>query len=170
MADLDTALPTIHEDHGKSTYQMDENAESQEALRRVGTTGNVSISPELFEKLYLGPKNEVSNNLRTTFGNPSPLYDQVFDLLEAKIADSKQCRGWLHPIVDTSFMCSPRMERLWRPWCSFKVSLTKASHVYVSWGLPPLPLPSASHHLTYPSYTAAHTISSAASSCSPAAY
>ncbi len=61
--------------NSNTTYQMEENADSQEALRRVQTTGNLSISPELFEKLYLGPKNEVSNNLRTTFGNPSPLYD-----------------------------------------------------------------------------------------------
>ncbi|ERF73616.1 hypothetical protein EPUS_00869 [Endocarpon pusillum Z07020] len=59
--------------NGKSTYQMDEHADSEAALRRVETAGNLSISPELFEKLYLSPKNEVSNNLRTTFGNPSPL-------------------------------------------------------------------------------------------------
>ncbi len=61
--------------NGKSTYQMDEHADSEAALRRVETAGNLSISPELFEKLYLSPKNDVSNNLRTTFGNPSPLYD-----------------------------------------------------------------------------------------------
>jgi uncharacterized protein len=61
--------------NGKSTYQMEEHADSEAALRRVETAGNLSISPELFEKLYMGPKNEVTNNLRTTFGNPSPLYD-----------------------------------------------------------------------------------------------
>ena len=64
--------------NGKSTYQTDEHADSEAALRRVETAGNFSISPELFEKLYLSPKNEVSNNLRTTFGNPSPLYDAHF--------------------------------------------------------------------------------------------
>lgn len=61
--------------NGKSTYQMEEHADSEAALGRMETAGNLSISPELFEKLYLAPKNEVSNNLRTTFGNPSPLYD-----------------------------------------------------------------------------------------------
>lgn len=43
------------------------------ALRRAKTTGAVSISAELFEKLYLSPKNEVSGQLRKTFGNPTPM-------------------------------------------------------------------------------------------------
>ena len=43
------------------------------ALRRLRTAGSLSISPELFEKIYLSPKNRVSNNIRSTFGNPTPL-------------------------------------------------------------------------------------------------
>ncbi|PSR97601.1 GPR1/FUN34/YaaH-class plasma membrane protein [Coniella lustricola] len=43
------------------------------ALNRARTTGAVSISAELFEKLYLSPKNAVSGNLRKTFGNPTPI-------------------------------------------------------------------------------------------------
>jgi len=43
------------------------------ALRRLRTAGSLSISPELFEKIYLSPKNQVSNNIRSTFGNPTPL-------------------------------------------------------------------------------------------------
>jgi len=35
---------------------------------------SLSISPELFEKLYLSPKNQVKGDLRSTFGNPTPLY------------------------------------------------------------------------------------------------
>jgi len=42
-------------------------------LRRLRTAGSLSISPELFEKIYLSPKNQVSNNIRSTFGNPTPL-------------------------------------------------------------------------------------------------
>jgi hypothetical protein len=43
------------------------------ALRHIRTAGSISISPELFEKLYLSPKNEVKGDLRKTFGNPTPL-------------------------------------------------------------------------------------------------
>ena len=48
--------------------------DSETALRRLRTAGSISISPELFEKIYLSPKNQVSNNIRSTFGNPTPLY------------------------------------------------------------------------------------------------
>lgn len=43
------------------------------ALKRLRTAGSLSITPELFEKIYLSPKNQVSNNIRSTFGNPTPL-------------------------------------------------------------------------------------------------
>jgi hypothetical protein len=42
------------------------------ALSRLWTAGSLSISPELFEKIYLSPKNWVSNNIRSTFGNATP--------------------------------------------------------------------------------------------------
>ncbi|TKA58688.1 hypothetical protein B0A55_10790 [Friedmanniomyces simplex] len=45
----------------------------EEALRRIRTTGSLSISPELFEKIYLSPQNRVAGELRKTFGNPTPL-------------------------------------------------------------------------------------------------
>lgn len=45
-----------------------------QVLHRARTTGAVSISAELFEKLYLSPKNETSGQLRRTFGNPTPMY------------------------------------------------------------------------------------------------
>jgi uncharacterized protein len=47
--------------------------DEETALRRLRTAGSLSISPELFEKIYLSPKNQVSNNIRSTFGNPTPL-------------------------------------------------------------------------------------------------
>ncbi|KAF2455069.1 GPR1/FUN34/yaaH family-domain-containing protein [Lineolata rhizophorae] len=46
---------------------------SDEALRQIRTAGSISISPELFEKLYLSPQNQVKGDLRKTFGNPTPL-------------------------------------------------------------------------------------------------
>lgn len=47
--------------------------EPEQALRRIQTAGSISISPELFEKIYLSPQNQVKGDLRKTFGNPTPL-------------------------------------------------------------------------------------------------
>ncbi|KAK6436232.1 hypothetical protein LTR95_007575 [Oleoguttula sp. CCFEE 5521] len=42
-------------------------------LERIRTTNSVNMSPELFERLYLQPQNNVKGDLRQTFGNPTPL-------------------------------------------------------------------------------------------------
>ena len=52
---------------------LDGSHDSGAALQRIRTAGSISISPELFEKLYLSPENKVSGELRKTFGNPTPL-------------------------------------------------------------------------------------------------
>ncbi|KAI9706949.1 MAG: hypothetical protein M1820_004535 [Bogoriella megaspora] len=52
---------------------LDNNMDSDNALRRIKTAGSISISPELFEKIYLTPQNAVKGELRKTFGNPTPL-------------------------------------------------------------------------------------------------
>ena len=36
-------------------------------------TTNVTLTPAQFESLYLSPQNKVSGDLRTTFGNPTPV-------------------------------------------------------------------------------------------------
>ncbi|KAK3186652.1 hypothetical protein K4F52_004693 [Lecanicillium sp. MT-2017a] len=46
---------------------------AMEPLERLRTSNTVIMSPELFEKLYLGPQNNVKGDLRKTFGNPTPL-------------------------------------------------------------------------------------------------
>ena len=38
------------------------------------TISHITLSEEQWEKLYLTPKTHVSGQLRTTFGNPTPLY------------------------------------------------------------------------------------------------
>ncbi|KAF2091560.1 GPR1/FUN34/YaaH-class plasma membrane protein-like protein [Saccharata proteae CBS 121410] len=53
--------------------QLGGHVGSDEALRRIRTAGSISISPELFEKIYLSPQNQVKGELRKTFGNPTPL-------------------------------------------------------------------------------------------------
>ncbi|KAF1832541.1 hypothetical protein BDW02DRAFT_422016 [Decorospora gaudefroyi] len=52
---------------------LDASHDSESALRQMRTAGSISISPELFEKLYLSPQNKVAGDLRKTFGNPTPL-------------------------------------------------------------------------------------------------
>jgi succinate-acetate transporter protein len=52
---------------------LDASVDSNTALHQIRTAGSISISPELFEKLYLSPQNQVKGELRKTFGNPTPL-------------------------------------------------------------------------------------------------
>ncbi|RMZ73328.1 GPR1 and Fun34p [Pyrenophora seminiperda CCB06] len=52
---------------------LDASVDSGTALHQIRTAGSISISPELFEKLYLSPQNQVKGELRKTFGNPTPL-------------------------------------------------------------------------------------------------
>ncbi|KAF1843367.1 uncharacterized protein K460DRAFT_357103 [Cucurbitaria berberidis CBS 394.84] len=60
--------------NGYGNHQhLDANTDSDLALRHIRTAGSISISPELFEKLYLSPQNKVKGELRNTFGNPTPL-------------------------------------------------------------------------------------------------
>lgn len=43
------------------------------AIRRIKTAEIISMSPELFERLYLTPQTAAKGDLRLTWGNPSPL-------------------------------------------------------------------------------------------------
>lgn len=52
---------------------LDGNTSSDDALTKIRTAGSISISPELFEKIYLSPQNKVKGELRGTFANPTPL-------------------------------------------------------------------------------------------------
>lgn len=58
---------------GNSYHLNDTNMEHGDALKRIRTAGSISISPELFEKIYLSPQNAVKGDLRKTFGNPTPV-------------------------------------------------------------------------------------------------
>ncbi|KAJ9669731.1 hypothetical protein H2201_000116 [Coniosporium apollinis] len=54
-------------------YHLGDHLDSDTALKRIRTAGSISISPELFEKIYLSPQNQVKGDLRKTFANPTPL-------------------------------------------------------------------------------------------------
>lgn len=57
------------------SYQNDDSPKESraEGLERVQTQASIMIPPELFEQLYLSPRNPVKGTLRQTFGNPTPI-------------------------------------------------------------------------------------------------
>lgn len=68
------------QDHGIRTdsmantqYDLDGSEPRNSALEKIRTAGSISISPELFEKIYLSPKTDVHGDIRRTFGNPTPM-------------------------------------------------------------------------------------------------
>ena len=64
--------PNVY-NQGNNNYHLGADEPSDNAFRRIRTAHSVSISPELFEKMYLNPQKEVKGDLRKTFGNPTPL-------------------------------------------------------------------------------------------------
>ncbi|MCJ1260312.1 hypothetical protein MMC22_000172 [Lobaria immixta] len=66
----DSARPNFLE---STPYRLHGDIPSDEALRKIRTANSVSISPELFEKIYLSPQHAVKGDLRSKFGNPTPL-------------------------------------------------------------------------------------------------
>ncbi|KAL9131549.1 MAG: hypothetical protein Q9217_000563 [Psora testacea] len=56
-----------------SPYHIGRDPSSDEALDKIRTANSVTLTPELFEKIYLNPQNSVKGDLRQTFGNPTPL-------------------------------------------------------------------------------------------------
>lgn len=65
----DYGNPTVNGDHISSV-----ESNSMDILKRQNTGGSsVMISMDDLEKLYLNPPHKVQGNLRSTFGNPTPL-------------------------------------------------------------------------------------------------
>ena len=62
-------------DHKADNYNDFQNeAESRDlAMKRMQSAGQLTISPELFEKLYLQPQTPVKGDIRKIVGNPTPL-------------------------------------------------------------------------------------------------
>lgn len=63
--------PNGHASH--NGHISDEHLSREEHINKIRTAGSISMSPELFEKLYLSPQNKVKGDLRQTFGNPTPI-------------------------------------------------------------------------------------------------
>ena len=64
---------TLEKDFSHDHQHLGAGTEHGSALRQIRTAGSISISPELFEQLYLSPQNAVKGDLRKTFGNPTPM-------------------------------------------------------------------------------------------------
>lgn len=64
----------LHEKQNGMNGNYDPEAQRLDALKQFRSAASVQMSPELFEKLYLSPMNEVKGELRQTFGNPTPMY------------------------------------------------------------------------------------------------
>lgn len=80
-------------EHGTDHDHLDDiNMGYDSALKRIRTAGSISISPDLFEKLYLSPQNAVKGDLRKTFANPTPLC--IVGFLLALTPLSCDLMGW----------------------------------------------------------------------------
>jgi len=82
----------VAEKETNGTYDLGSQMSHADALHRIRTAGSISISPELFEKLYLSPENKVKGDLRKTFGNPTPL--AIIGFLIALFPLSMQLMDW----------------------------------------------------------------------------
>ncbi|TPX18771.1 uncharacterized protein E0L32_011520 [Thyridium curvatum] len=60
-------------DDGNNSEILAAAATHKETLNKLHSVGAVSMTPELFEKLYLNPMQVVPGDLRKRFGNPTPI-------------------------------------------------------------------------------------------------
>ncbi|KAL1968304.1 hypothetical protein VTN77DRAFT_2139 [Rasamsonia byssochlamydoides] len=73
-------------------YDLKADENREDALRKIRTAGSLSISPELFEKIYLSPKSRVHGDLRSIVGNPTPL--GLFGFLISLTPLTCELMGW----------------------------------------------------------------------------
>lgn len=69
----ESSRPNYVNNSPTSPYHPGRDVPSDEAINKIRTANSVTISPELFEKIYLNPQNAVKGELRNTFANPTPL-------------------------------------------------------------------------------------------------
>jgi hypothetical protein len=63
----------IERENGASpTRTADTHFDNEEKLR-YELAKTVTLTPELYEKLFISPKTQVAGSLRSTFGNPTPI-------------------------------------------------------------------------------------------------
>ncbi|KAM0451750.1 hypothetical protein ACHAO4_005707 [Trichoderma viride] len=67
-----TKFPIMAEEKATRS-NVDSDSDRLDALNRFRSAASISMTPELFEKLYLAPQSKVKGQLRDTFGNPTPM-------------------------------------------------------------------------------------------------
>ena len=80
------ALPT-------SPTPIDQPQLSTDDLNNRRKDTSITLTPEMFEKLYLSPPNQVSGDLRATFANPTPISLLGFLLTASPL--SCDLMGWM---------------------------------------------------------------------------
>lgn len=73
MSDIEKGTTEHNGSTRSPRYDLEDHENREDALRKIRTAGGLSISPELFEKIYLAPKSRVKGDIRATVGNPTPL-------------------------------------------------------------------------------------------------
>ena len=94
----ESARPNYVNNSPTSPYHLNRDVASDEAINKIRTANSVTISPELFEKIYLNPQNAVKGELRNTFANPTPLALLGFLLSLSPL--SCELMGWRGAGVD----------------------------------------------------------------------
>lgn len=97
--------------------------DDENEIQRIRTVGSINMSAEMFEKLYLSPKNAVKGELRKTFGNPTPMY--VLGCSPCSRNHLTELQQWprgLHPCPDAPRLRPYGLAWRWRERCCGNVS------------------------------------------------
>lgn len=114
--------------HSNGNEKESDYAEGhKETLSRFRSAQSISMTPELFEKLYLSPQNKVKGDLRKTFANPTPMYVARQERLRNKMYLSMltvglKCRRRVYPLSDAAGVRPHGLARCGRQWRSEHVS------------------------------------------------
>ncbi|KAH8690600.1 GPR1/FUN34/yaaH family-domain-containing protein [Talaromyces proteolyticus] len=91
MSSSSEEKPNLSHGHPEP-YTVEHETSRTDAIRKIRTAGSISIDAELFERLYLSPKNQVKGQLRSTLGNPTPL--GLLGFIMSLTPLSCQLMGW----------------------------------------------------------------------------
>jgi hypothetical protein len=83
--------------HGSDNNRL-QVIESEDHFRNV-LTNTMTLSPELFEKLYLNPKRDVPGDLRKRFANPTPLAIMGFSVAVFPLSIELSTRLFQSPLT-----------------------------------------------------------------------
>jgi hypothetical protein len=65
-------------------HYTSENSDSNgNTLTPIMTAATITLTPEMFEKLYFSPQSQVKGDLRKTFANPTPVLAPFLIVLHA---------------------------------------------------------------------------------------